>query len=219
MYTLRNWQQTRKDPRNLIVQASTQDGKDGWTEFPIGMGFAWNGTKETSFIGDHSNLVLCALSTASDNGRARNGVTRLSVVNTLKEVGIPNIKLHPSEYFQSLPSYKFVISPEGNGIDCHRHYEALIAGCIPIVEYHLGIAGKYGNCPILYTRDYSEITPEYLEAKYAEMIDKEYDFSKLFLSSYPLHIQRQIKENGDYWMRKLTGKPFYANKLLPFLRI
>jgi hypothetical protein len=215
MITLRNWQTTRKDPGNLIVQASTKDGKDGWTEFPIGMGHQYADYQ----FGEHNKLVLCAVSSHTDKHRRPRAPNRESMVNTLEGNGIPNTLLPPSEYFKSLPSYKFVISPEGNGFDCHRHYEALIAGCIPIVEYHLGIAGKYGDCPILYTRDYSEITPEYLETKYAEMIDKEYDFSKLFLSSYPLHIQRQIKANSGYWMRKLTGKPFYANKVLPFLRV
>jgi hypothetical protein len=216
MPTLREWQITRKDPENLIIQASTRDGLDGWTEFPIGMGYAYSDYQ----FGEHNKLVLCAISTHTDKHRRPRAPNRESIVETLTENGIPNTLLHHSEYFKSLPSYKFVISPEGNGIDCHRHYEALIAGCIPIVEYHLGIAGKYGDCPILYTRDYSEITPEYLEAKYAEMVDKEYDFSKLFLSSYPLHIQRQVKENGDYWMKKYTGKPYYKQaKLLPFLRI
>lgn len=37
-------------------------------------------------------------------------------------------------YFNSLSTYKFVISPEG--IDCHRHYEALLARCVPIIEHN-----------------------------------------------------------------------------------
>lgn len=216
MYTLREWQQTRKDPSNLIIQASVRDGSDGWTEFPIGMGYSY---KDHQF-GDHLNLVLCAISSHTDKNRRPRPSNRESILNTLSANGIQNIKLDPSDYFAKLPSYKFVISPEGNGIDCHRHYEALIAGCIPIVEYHLGIQGKYGDCPILYTRDYSEITPEYLEQKYLEMIDREYDFSKLFLSSYPTYLQHQIKSNGDYWMLKYTGKPYYKKgKLLSFLKI
>ena len=38
-----------------------------------------------------------------------------------------------------LSKYKFIISPEGNGIDCHRHYEAILCGCIPIIEYNKDI--------------------------------------------------------------------------------
>jgi hypothetical protein len=28
--------------------------------------------------------------------------------------------------------YKFVVSPEGNGVDCHRHYECIGLGAIPV---------------------------------------------------------------------------------------
>lgn len=214
--TLRNWQITRKDPSNLIVQASVRDGSDGWTQFPIGMGYKY----EDYQFGEHNNLVLCAVSPNTDKRRRPKHPNRESILKTLSSNSIPNTLLHPSQYFKSLPSYKFVISPEGNGIDCHRHYEALVAGCIPIVEYHLGIQGKYGDCPILYTHDYSEITPDYLQTKYEEMIHKQYDFSKLFLSSYPSQVQREIKQNGDFWMKRYTGNPYYnKSKLLPFLNI
>ncbi len=62
--------------------------------------------------------------------------------------------MHAESYFNSLPHFKFVISPEGNGIDTHRTYEALIFGCIPIVEYDINIQKKYEGCPIIFTKDY-----------------------------------------------------------------
>ena len=106
-------------------------------------------------------------------------------------------------------SYKFVVSPEGNGIDCHRHYEALLAGCIPIMERNALIEEKYRGCPILYTDDYSEITPTYLNAKYDEMKTQAYDFSRLFLEFYPPETQTEIKRCGNYWMKQLTGQTVY----------
>jgi hypothetical protein len=123
--------------------------------------------------------------------------------------GIVNRQVSGSQYFDELPSYKFVISPEGNGIDCHRHYEALMAGCIPIMEDNPLIREKYKGLPILYTKDYSEITPYYLEQKYREMLDQTYDFSKLFLSSYSLGQQDLIKANGNYWVKRLCSKTWY----------
>jgi hypothetical protein len=216
---LSEWQRMPKDHSQIILQASTQDALDGWTEFPIGMGFAWESNRDKSFIGDHSKTVLCAISTQTDRLRRPHGINRQAIVNKLIENGIPNIKLSPDQYFATLSSYKFVVSPEGNGIDCHRHYEALMAGCIPILERNPLTEKKYVGCPVLWTTDYSEITEEYLLKKYEEMIDKDYNFSGLFLSSYPPHIRGQIKANSDYWMKKLTGKPFYQNKLLPFLKI
>jgi hypothetical protein len=120
-----------------------------------------------------------------------------------------NTNVAPLQYYNILPHYKFVISPEGNGIDCHRHYEALMAGCIPIVEDHPGIREKYAGCPVLFTKDYSEMSNEYLEKTYSEMIDKEYDFSKLLLSSYSNEDRNAIKDNGNYWSYRLTHRRWY----------
>jgi len=102
-----------------------------------------------------------------------------------------------------------VISPEGNGIDCHRHYEALIAGCIPIIEDNSQIREKYKGCPILYTHDYSEITETYLIQKYTEMLDQTYDFAPLFLSTYTPEEQEEIKKCGNYWTQVTTNRDFY----------
>jgi hypothetical protein len=159
-------------------------------------------------IGNHENLVFCGIRDSTDNLRRRKGVNRSRILVTLSSNGIENTILPSSEYFTTLPNYKFVVSPEGNGVDCHRHYEALMAGCIPIIEDSRHIREVYGNCPILYTTDYTEITPEYLEKKYDEMIDKTYDFSKLFVSSYSPDIQTEIRRNSSYWTL-----PVYQKKI------
>lgn len=36
-------------------------------------------------------------------------------------------------YLTNLKKHKFIVSPPGNGIDCHRNWEAIYLGCIPIV--------------------------------------------------------------------------------------
>ena len=102
-----------------------------------------------------------------------------------------------------MPSYKFVISPEGNGIDCHRHYEAIMAGCIPIMEKNILVENKYKNLPILYTTDYTEITDEYLNNVYVSMLDKQYDFSSLFIKNYDNTTQNYIKYCGNSWINHL----------------
>lgn len=212
--TLRAWQQTYKDPKNFIVQASKQDGSDGWLTFPIGMGwqFAANYNQIRSKKwqqGSHQNTVLCAILEFSDIRRRPNGINRRSILSNLEKVGIKNVKLSGANYFNDLPCYKFIISPEGNGIDCHRHYEALMAGCIPIVEDNPLVREKYRGCPILFTKDYSEINEFYLEQRYKEMIDQTFDFSRLFLSSYCLEDQIGIKHNGNYWVKRFCYKAWY----------
>ena len=210
--TLRAWQQTYKDPKNFIVQASMQDGSDGWTIFPIGMGwqYATNyGGSEKWQIGSHQSLGQCVISAGTDGRRRPYGFNRHMILFNLSKNGIVNRQVSGSQYFDELPSYKFVISPEGNGIDCHRHYEALMAGCIPIMEDNHMVREKYKGLPILFTKDYSEITPIYLEEQYQKMLDKTYDFSRIFLSYYSLGQQDLIKYNGNYWIKRLCSKTWY----------
>ena len=158
------------------------------------------------------DLVLCAINGGTDQRRRGSApINRKHILETLSNNGIQNICIEPDKYFTVLPKYKFIISPEGNGIDCHRHYEALMAKSIPIVEDSALIRAKYGNAPILYTKDYSEITQEYLEQKYAEMTDPNvlWDFSRLFLSSWSPEEQTMIMYRGNFWCEKLSGYPWY----------
>lgn len=206
IYTLRKWQTKFKPLNNIIIQASVKDGNDSLQPFPIGMQYAFtriaNQLGEALQIGPHRFVVLCAISDTTDENRRKGEHTRKNYITTLQRNGIFNNNIHSDKYFQILPHVKFVISPEGNGIDCHRHYEALMAGCIPIIEHNPLIEEKYKGCPILYTTDYTEITEEYLNKKYEEMIDQEYDFSCLFLSYYTEEQQKDIKECGNYWLNQ-----------------
>lgn len=210
--TLRQWQQTRKNLDEYIIQASQHDMVN--TFCSIGMSYKFQSINTKQFdkyqIGIHDKLVLCAFSCDTDKRRREyNLVNRKNISNTLKGNNMDNISVNENNYFELLPQYKFVISPEGNGIDCHRHYEALLAGCIPIVEESVIIRNKYGNCPILYTKDYSEITNEYLIKKYNEMIDTKYDFSLLLLSSFNEQDQQTIKTRGNYWIQRLCNNNWY----------
>jgi hypothetical protein len=206
LLTLRQWQNTKKDLEDLIVQASVKDGSDSWTNFPIGYMYTYNkeSDKNSVHFGKHDKLVLCAVNTTTDEIRRPDGINRSGIINRLRENSIENIQLKSKTYFSSIPSYKFIISPEGNGIDCHRHYEALLAGCIPIIEFNMRIEDKYKGLPILYTKDYSEITSEYLESVYNNMIDTTYDFSRLFKSYYTIKEQNAMDDHHNYWVTKMN---------------
>ena len=56
----------------------------------------------------------------------------------------------------------FVASPHGNGLDCHRTWEAIILGCIPIVKKS-GLDPMYEGLPVLIVNDWSDITQELLD--------------------------------------------------------
>lgn len=59
-------------------------------------------------------------------------------------------------------SYKFIISPHGNGLDCHRTYESIILGSVPIVKSST-LDGLYEGMPVLIINDWKDLTKEVLE--------------------------------------------------------
>lgn len=215
--TLREWQQRKKPLSELIVQASAMDGSDSWQLWPIGMGYEFLSYKDqfaSSQQGNHSQTVMCCFISGTDDRRRKYGFNRRRIEYELHKRGIFNLPFVRREtYWKALLDHKFIISPEGNGIDCHRHYEALMAGCIPIVEDNPQIREKYAGCPILYTRNYLDINERFLQKKYEEMLDQTYDFSCLFLSHYSEDQQKQIKECGNVWMKKLTGLAAYYEEV------
>jgi len=57
--------------------------------------------------------------------------------------------LPKEEYWRSLSASRLCLSPPGMGWDCWRHYEAMLAGCVPlmtyptILQYRPGIEGEH----------------------------------------------------------------------------
>jgi hypothetical protein len=63
---------------------------------------------------------------------------RKDVEQCCREYGLKNeTKLDLRTFRKRLGESYFIVSPPGNGIDCHRTWEAIYHGCIPIIE------GKY----------------------------------------------------------------------------
>lgn len=62
---------------------------------------------------------------------------RYSIINELSVynfIDIENNKLSFEDYLNKIKQYKFVLSLKGNGWDCHRNYEILYSGSIPIMQ-------------------------------------------------------------------------------------
>lgn len=124
---------------------------------------------------------------------------------------VRNEKFDFQTFYKVLPHYKFVVSPEGNGIDCNCYYKALMAGCVPIVENNEALSQKYGNCPILYTGGhYEDIKIDFLKCTYETMLDTVYDFSSLFMAFYNKSMQIRIKTEGNFSCHKLTNRAWYS---------
>lgn len=85
------------------------------------------------------------------------------------------------QYLYDLAHTKFVISPRGNGIDCHRTWEAIIMGAIPVVR-HSTLDPLFEGLPVLLIDDWNSITEEFLEKAYTEIWSRRYNYGPLYFS-------------------------------------
>ena len=60
-----------------------------------------------------------------------------------------------------MSQHKFVVSPLGYGQDCHRTWEALAVGSIPIVRAS-NLASMFYRLPILVVNGWQDVTPKLL---------------------------------------------------------
>lgn len=97
-------------------------------------------------------------------------------------------------YLISTAQSKFVLSPRGGGLDCHRTWEAFYMGAIPIVRSSASDS-LYDGLPILIVKDWNHITQEFLEQKYREMSTQTYQLEKLWID-YWLNIIDEYKKEA-----------------------
>jgi hypothetical protein len=84
------------------------------------------------------------------------------------------------ELWKKQIEYAFIASPFGNGPDCHRTWEALILGCIPIV-LSSEMDSLFDDLPVLLVKKWSDVTEELLHQTIKEYKEKEFNVEKLTL--------------------------------------
>ncbi len=87
----------------------------------------------------------------------------------------PNLSF--KDYLLQLKSYKWVISPPGNSIDCHRIWESIYVGTIPIVLNHI-CHNSWIDLPIQFINSFTNITIEGLTSQYDQIINKSKEKSR-----------------------------------------
>ena len=104
------------------------------------------------------------------------------------------INVTNSKCYDLWKDFKFVLSPKGAGLDCHRTWEVLAMGSIPIVLSST-IDDAFKHLPVVIVDTWSEINEQFLQTKYDEIMKKhennEYKMEKLQL---------------DYWTKKFQTK-------------
>ena len=98
------------------------------------------------------------------------------------------------KYLLDLRRSHFVLSPRGNGVDCHRTWEALYMGAIPVVP-STDINSVYEDLPVVIVDDWAEVTEQYLKDKLAELCQRSFNYEKLYT---------------NYWFNLISA---YANSV------
>lgn len=83
------------------------------------------------------------------------------------------------QYLQDLRSSKFVLSPRGNGPDCHRTWEALLMGAVPVVP-STTINSVYEGLPVVIVDHWQSLTQEFFEKTWHEYSQKKYELERLY---------------------------------------
>jgi hypothetical protein len=215
---LKDWLTFDFPTNEIIVGGSSVDALDSPVEHPIGVAPQCWQTFDSNLLltNKDTNKHLCYSNLSPKTGGNRKKILRsINRFDYINKEGLSygqKQKISFDGYFIGLKNHKFCISPEGNGIDCHRHYETILAKGIPIIqipneEYSNqrwnknSCMQKYDNLPILWTTDYTELTEEYLEKKYKEMLETEYDFNKMTITYWVEHSNNLLK-NMEFWKQK-----------------
>jgi len=133
---------------------------------------------KTDFSSKILNKIYCNFSLYTNANRG-------TVLNNLetKQLAYRDVIRSFSEYCNILKQFLFIASPRGNGIDCHRTWEALYMGSIPIVEKHF-MYDSYKNLPIIQIEDWNKLTLDQLQ-----IYINDYERGVLFKNTEELNIQ------------------------------
>jgi hypothetical protein len=90
----------------------------------------------------------------------------------------------------NMADYAFVLSPYGNGLDCHRTWEALCLGCIPVVKTS-GLDPLFEDLPVWIVNSWKYVTQENMINKINEFRKRTFKYERLEL---------------NYWRQQINSK-------------
>jgi uncharacterized protein YhbP (UPF0306 family) len=100
-------------------------------------------------------------------------------------------KIEQADYFMELKKHRFMVSPPSNGLDTHSTWEALIAGCIPIV-LRSALDPVFEDLPVWWVNSWEEVTDESVRRVEEEMKDKRYNWEKVFASGWKTEVHKGL---------------------------
>lgn len=112
----------------------------------------------------------------------KHGYDRIDAKNKISNdvIVFENEKIERLKTWNVQKEYAFVVSPHGNGLDCHRTWEALTLGCIPIVKTSK-LDSLYDELPVLIVNDWSDVNHELLNKTINDYKNKTFNLERLTL--------------------------------------
>jgi len=99
-------------------------------------------------------------------------------------------------YIDNIYRHKFVICPEGSGIDCHRTWECLYLDSIPIMKRNINTS-YYEDLPICFIESWEQVTEKFLSNEYERIINSEWNLNKIDFEYWKQHIQQLKNEHAS----------------------
>jgi hypothetical protein len=142
---------------------------------------------------DRKELIYCSWHHNINRG------DRITCYNNIDK----SICLFEEKYISRLDSwrrqveFKFIVSPEGEGIDCHRTWEAILLGCVPIIKKSKNVS-VFDELPVIIVENWTDVT-EYNLQKFIDKIkENKYDFNRIRMS---------------YWIKIIKNKSDINTKI------
>jgi len=112
---------------------------------------------------------------------------------------------HTLCYFQEKPlpmaqtwelqsQFQYVLSPHGAGLDCHRTWEALILGCVPVIKSS-SIDDLFTDLPVIIIDDWQEINSGFFKRAASQLDGKKLNFEKLYMRYWKSSIKGQLHQS------------------------
>ena len=92
------------------------------------------------------------------------------------------------DFLDEIRDHKFMVCPQGHGMDCHRNWESLYMRRVPVMREHPYFRRLMKGFPVLFVKEWEDITEElliendYLYKEAKEMSLKKLDLDIIFKS-------------------------------------
>ena len=160
-----------EDEKIIAWYASNPDIQNHSKVFPIPIGLAntrWSHGKLNRFMHGFRRFrkpwenrttllyVNFGINTNPDQRRAAS-----SQATKFNNAQVITTKISHEAYLAQIGNSKFVLSPPGNGLDCHRTWEALLMGAAPVL-LSSGLDPLFNKIPAVIVKRWSDLTENYL---------------------------------------------------------